>query len=150
MAKATTSIRMGQSIVHEPTPRRMDARHGKARFIGHAFCAALMLACGLDPAAAADANHGKILFQTCAACHDDSANPLGPNLRGVFGRKSAAIEDYRYSGPMIRANLVWDEANLKAYISDPQKKVPGNRMPYGGMTNTNELDDIVAYLKVYK
>ena len=48
------------------------------------------------------------------------------------------------------ASFVWNEANLKAYISDPQKKVPGNRMPYGGMTNPNELDDIVAYLKVYK
>jgi cytochrome c len=122
----------------------------KVRSIWHALVAVLMLAGALAPAAAADADHGKVLFQACAACHTDGANPLGPNLRGVFGRKSATIEDYRYSGPMLRANVVWDEANLKAYISDPQKKVPGNRMPFGGVTNANELDDIVAYLKVYK
>jgi cytochrome c len=115
-----------------------------------AIVSTLMVAAALAPAVAADADHGKALFQTCAACHHDGANPLGPNLRGVFGRKSAAMEDYRYSGPMTRANFSWDEANLKAYVSDPQKKVPGNRMPFGGVTNANDLDDIVAYLKVYK
>jgi cytochrome c len=102
------------------------------------------------PAAAADPDHGKMLFQACAACHDDSANPLGPTLRGVFGRKSAAISDYRYSGPMMRANLVWDEANLKEYIADPQKKVRGNRMPFGGIGNANDLDDIIVFLKTLK
>jgi cytochrome c len=113
---------------------------------------ALMVVAALTPAAAAasDADHGRVLFQTCAACHHDGANPLGPNLRGVFGRKAAALEDYRYSGPMTRASFVWDEASLKAYISDPQKKVPGNRMPFGGVTNSNDLEDILAYLKNYK
>jgi cytochrome c len=48
---------------------------------------------------------------------------------------------------MKRANLVWDEANLRAYIQDPQAKVKGNRMPYGGLTDGKDVDDIVAYLK---
>ena len=112
--------------------------------------ALVLVAAALAPAAAADADHGKVLFQACAACHHDGANPLGPNLKGVFGRKSGAVEDYRYSGPMMRQNLVWDEQNLKAYIQDPQSKVKGNRMPFGGVTNANDLDDIVAYLKDYK
>ena len=42
-----------------------------------------------------------------------------PSLKGVFGRKSAALEDFRYSNAMKRANLVWDEDNLRAYIRDP-------------------------------
>src|SRR5260370_33764079 len=83
-------------------------------------------------AAAADAEHGKVLFQTCAACHTERPDALGPSLKGVVGRKSAALDDYRYSNPMRRANLVWDEDNLRAYIQDPQAKVKGNRMPYGG------------------
>jgi cytochrome c len=102
------------------------------------------------PAPAADAEHGKALYAACAACHNDRADALGPNLKGVFGRKSAAREDFRYSGPMTRANLVWDEANLKAYIADPQVKVKGNRMPYGGLANSGDVDDIVAYLKILK
>jgi len=101
-------------------------------------------------AAAADAEHGKVLFQACAACHSTRPDALGPDLKDVFGRKSAARDDFRYSNPMLRANLVWDEANLKAYIADPQAKVKGNRMPYGGLTNENDVDDVVAYLKVLK
>jgi len=100
-----------------------------------------------SPAAAADPDHGKALYQTCAACHTERPDALGPSLKGVVGRKSAALEDFRYSNPMKRANLVWDEANLRAYIQDPQAKVKGNRMPYGGLTDGKDVDDIVAYLK---
>jgi cytochrome c len=101
-------------------------------------------------AAAADAEHGKALFAPCAACHTERADSLGPNLKGVFGRKSAALEDFRYSNPMKRANLVWDEDNLRAYIKDPQGKVKGNRMPFGGMSDAKDVDDVVAYLKTLK
>ena len=100
-----------------------------------------------SPATAADPDHGKALYQTCAACHTERPDALGPSLKGVVGRKSAALEDFRYSNPMKRANLVWDEANLRAYIQDPQAKVKGNRMPYGGLTDAKDVDDIIAYLK---
>ena len=88
--------------------------------------------------------------EPCAACHADRPDALGPSLKGVFGRKSAALDDFRYSNPMKRANLVWDEDNLRAYISDPQGKVKGNRMPYGGMSDAKDIDDVVAYLKTLK
>jgi cytochrome c len=104
----------------------------------------------VSAAAAADAEHGKTLFHACAACHHERADALGPDLKGVFGRKSAAREDFRYSGPMMRANLIWDEINLKAYIADPQAKVKGNRMPYGGIASSSDVDDLVAYLKTLK
>src|SRR5260370_38080646 len=80
-------------------------------------------------AMAADASQGKELFIACPACHTEKADAIGPNLKGVFGRKSAALDDFRYSNPMKRANLVWDAANLRAYLIDPQSKVKGNRMP---------------------
>jgi cytochrome c len=102
------------------------------------------------PAVAADADHGKALFETCAACHSDRPDALGPNLKGVFGRPSASLDGYRYSNPMKRANLVWDEANLRDYIANPQAKVKGNRMPYGGMSDPKDVDDVVDYLKTLK
>jgi cytochrome c len=117
---------------------------------GAAVGVLVLLALHANPVAAADAEHGKALFQTCAACHTDRPDALGPSLKGVVGRKSAVLEDFRYSNPMKRANLVWDESNLRAYISDPQAKVKGNRMPYGGVTDPKEVDDIIAYLKVLK
>jgi cytochrome c len=108
----------------------------------------LVFALATSSAAAADAGHGKELYQTCAACHSERPDALGPSLKGVVGRKSAALDDFRYSNPMKRANLVWDEANLRDYIKDPQAKVKGNRMPYGGLTDPKDVDDIIAYLKV--
>jgi len=112
--------------------------------------ALVLLAFVAGPAAAADADHGKVLFETCAACHSDRADALGPTLKGVFGRQAASLDGFRYSNPMKRANLVWDEANLRDYISNPQAKVKGNRMPYGGMSDPKDVDDVIAYLKTLK
>jgi len=112
--------------------------------------AAAAMAAAPSSGAAADANHGKVVFQTCAACHSDKPDAIGPSLRGVFGRKSAALPDFRYSNAMQRANLTWDEANLAAYIKDPQAKVKGNRMPFGGLATDKDVDDVIGYLKDYK
>jgi cytochrome c2 len=122
---------------------------GTARWIsGIAACfAAALFGVSL---AAADSEHGKALFESCAACHSERSDALGPSLKGVVGRKSAAMEDFRYSNAMTRANLVWDEDNLRAYIRDPQAKVRGNRMPYGGLTDDADIEDVIAYLKTLK
>jgi cytochrome c len=114
--------------------------------IARVFVLALIAA----PAAAADADYGKVLFETCAACHSDRPDALGPSLKGVFGRQAASLDSFRYSNPMKRAKLVWDEANLRDYIRDPQAKVKGNRMPYGGMSDPKDVDDVIAYLKTLR
>ena len=127
-----------------------DPRAGTARSASSAAAAVALLAMSAGATAAADAEHGKALYQTCAACHTEQPDALGPSLKGVIGRQSAALEGFRYSNPMKRANLVWDEDNLRAYIQDPQAKVKGNRMPYGGLTDAKDVDGIIAYLKVLK
>ena len=104
---------------------------------------------GATASIAADAARGKDVFAACAACHTEKADAVGPSLKGVVGRKSAALEDFRYSNPMKRAGFVWDAANLKAYIGDPQSKVPGNRMPFGGLPPA-DIDDVLAYLATLK
>src|SRR5260221_6699529 len=101
----------------------------------------------MSPALAADANHGKELYQTCIACHSDKPDAIGPSLKGVVGRKAAALEDFRYSAPMRRANLTWDDANLRAHISDPQATDKGNRKPVGGVRGPQDGDGILAYPK---
>ncbi|MGA9431039.1 MAG: c-type cytochrome [Xanthobacteraceae bacterium] len=112
--------------------------------------AALTVALTAGTASAADAAHGKIVFQTCAACHSERPGAIGPSLRGVYGRKSGALPDFRYSNAMLRANLVWDDANLRDYLKDPQAKVKGNRMPFGGLSNPKDIADVIAFLKDYK
>ena len=123
----------------------------EVRLVERARLALIALA-GLTAAVAhaADVEHGKELFKACAACHNDQPGALGPSLNGVVGRKAAALDTFRYSGPMLRANLVWTPENLHDYIADPQAKVKGNRMPYGGLTNASDVDDLVAYLATLK
>ena len=120
------------------------------RTSGAAIGGALLLALSVGAAAAADAEHGKALFQTCAACHTDRPDALGPSLKGVVGRKAASLDDFRYSAPMRRANLTWDEGNLRQFVADPQGKVSGTRMPFGGLRDPKDADDVVAYLATLK
>jgi cytochrome c len=118
--------------------------------LGAAIAVALAGAVTAAPVSAADAAHGKRVFAQCAACHSDKPDAIGPSLKGVYGRKSGSISDFRYSNAMLRVNLTWDDANLRAYIKDPQAKVPGNHMPFGGLSSDQDVDDVVAYLKDYK
>ena len=118
--------------------------------MGAAMCAALAGSIVAMPAMAADAAHGKVVFQTCAACHSDKPDAIGPSLKGVYGRKSGSLADFRYSNAMLHANLTWDDATLHAYIKDPQAKVRGNHMPFGGLSSDTDIDDVIAYLKDYK
>jgi cytochrome c len=102
------------------------------------------------PTFAADAGHGKDLFRACLACHTESPDALGPSLKGVVGRKSGSLEGFRYSNAMMRADIVWDDSNLRDFLRDPQAKVKGNHMPFSGFTNAGDADDVVAYLGTYK
>jgi len=115
-------------------------------FLGFVVLAAVTSASAM----AADANHGKELFLACAACHTEKADALGPSLKGVVGRKAGSLENFRYSPAMQRSNITWTEANLREYLADPQAKVKGNRMPFGGLTDPKDIDDVIAYLKDYK
>jgi len=102
------------------------------------------------PALAADVEHGKQVYATCAACHSDKPDALGPNLAGVLGRKAGSRDDFRYSPAMTRAGFNWDAGNLRQYLADPQAKVKGNRMPFSGFANPNDVNDVIAYLVTLK
>ena len=71
---------------------------------------------------------------------------LGPSLAGVVGRKSGSETGYNYSQAMKQSNLVWDPATLDAYLADPQKEVPGNKMPFPGLKTPNDRNDVIAFL----
>ena len=73
-------------------------------------------------------------------------NVLGPSLAGVVGRKAGSESGYSYSPAMKQANIVWDARSLDAYLADPAKTVPGNKMPFPGLKTENDRKDIIAFL----
>ena len=112
-----------------------------------ALMVAMVAAFAMD-ARAADAAHGKQLYEQCAACHSLKAGEqlLGPSLAGVFGRKAGALDDFRYSPPMKRSSIVWTRETIDAYLAEPQKDIPGNRMPFSGMPEAKDREDLLDYL----
>jgi cytochrome c len=108
----------------------------------------LALAAANPALAAGDATRGETLYAACAACHtlDPAQNQLGPHLKGVVGRKAAAVDDYTYSGPMKRAEVTWTAETLDAFLTDPQAVVAGTKMPFAGMPDAKDRADLIAYL----
>jgi len=118
---------------------------GKMR--GTILIVALVFAAGAARADG-DAARGEKRFEECATCHtlERGLNNVGPSLYGVVGRKAGEIADFRYSPAMKRSGITWTAQTLDMFIADPQKEVPGNRMPFAGMPNAGDRADLIAYL----
>ncbi|WP_042877108.1 c-type cytochrome [Cupriavidus necator] len=94
---------------------------------------------------------GKAVFAQCAACHStDGASGAGPTLKGIIGRKAGTLEGFRYSRAMKSAGTAWDAESLSAFLTAPQKAVPGNVMPFPGIPDAKQIADVVAYLRTLK
>lgn len=109
--------------------------------------AALSQAPAVSPAAEAPSlSRGQQLVESrCFACHSLDANRAGPALRGVVGRKAGKAEGYFYSEAMAAATHTWTEAGLKAWLTNPEKVVPGQEMYYQ-LDSAQDREDVVAYL----
>jgi len=96
-----------------------------------------------------DRARGQKLFEECRACHavESGQQSVGPDLHGVFGRKAGTLGDFRYSPALKRSGITWTPKTLEAYVADPQKTVPQNRMPYAGMPEARDRADLIAYMQ---
>ncbi|HEY3797177.1 MAG TPA: c-type cytochrome [Caulobacteraceae bacterium] len=112
-----------------------------------ALVAALTLA-----AAPAFAATGQDLFNSnCADCHTvDDTSYTAPTLKGVAGRKVAAVPGFTYSDALkAKAGQTWTEANLDAFIAAPNTFAPGTAMTAND-ANAADRAAIIAYLKTVK
>jgi cytochrome c len=116
-----------------------------------AVSATLLLSAAWSPLRAADQiARGNILFLRCASCHDVStvkSGKIGPNLRGVVGRKVASLEGYPYSPALRMQSFVWDAANLDHWLTNPTALVPGTIMAFAGIPAAADREAIIAYLQ---
>lgn len=89
-------------------------------------------------------------FAICAACHPvsaDGANGMGPNLRGVVGRKSGINPGFGYSRSMQSAAVVWTESVLDTFIESPRKVISNTTMTYMGEPDAQRRAEMINYLK---
>ncbi len=114
------------------------------------FLSILLGASSAAPVLAQDASAGATIFKRCAICHsvDPAKGPkIGPALNGVVGRKAGTAAGFAYSPAMAKSGIVWTAAKLDAFITRPSGLVPGNRMAFGGIPDTQQRADLIAYLK---
>ncbi|MFO1123339.1 MAG: cytochrome c family protein [Hyphomicrobiales bacterium] len=115
---------------------------------------ALALLAGLSLPALADGDveKGKAVFNKCKACHENEkgVNKVGPTLKGVIGRATASVPDYKYSDAMLeyaKTNPVWDDAHFLKYIENPKASVPKTKMAFPGLPKEEDRVNLLAYLK---
>jgi cytochrome c len=99
-----------------------------------------------------DAAEGKNVFKKCMACHaaDKEQNKVGPHLVGIVGRAAASVEGFAYSEATKAKGaegLIWDEANIAAYMKDPKGFIPKNKMAFAGLKEDADIANLIAYLK---
>ena len=98
----------------------------------------------------ADAVKGEKLFTKCKACHNVDApkNKVGPHLVGIVGRNAGAADGYtKYSKAIKDSGIVWDEANLDKWLTNPKGMYPGTKMIYPGLKKAEDRADVIEYLK---
>lgn len=101
------------------------------------------------PYATADLANGEKQAMYCRACHSldaGGAQMVGPGLHGFFGTQAGSREGFVYSDALAAADFVWTPRALDAWLAQPGRFLPGNRMIFAGVTRQSDRNDLIAYL----
>jgi len=97
--------------------------------------------------AAGDAVRGQQLYESrCVACHSVDQSRVGPAHQGVFGRRAGRVAQYDYSEALKASEVIWSEPTLDAWLANPERTIPGQKMGYQ-VTDANDRADLIAYLR---
>ncbi len=156
-SKAAPAPKAAAAAPPQPAPKAAAAPAPAAHAHGHDM-SKMAQAPAEKPAAVAkasgastvdgDAVRGRQVFKKCQACHSMQAgkNLLGPSLANIVGTKAGEVANYTFSTAMKQSGITWTPEKLDAYLADPQKLVPGNKMPFPGLKTDSDRTDVIAYL----
>lgn len=102
-----------------------------------------------------DVDAGKKVFRKCKSCHavgEGAKNKVGPALNGIINAAAGANPDFKYSDGMkakAEEGLIWDEANLAAYLTKPKDVVPKTKMSFPGLKKEEDIANVLAYLATF-
>jgi cytochrome c len=109
----------------------------------------LALAISMPSHAAGDATRGARAFGQCMACHSVSPDEhlTGPSLARIWQRPAAGAQAFqRYSDALKKSELVWNQATLDKWLTNPEGLVPGTSMTFPGLKDEKQRQDVIAYL----
>ena len=136
------------------TASRAHVAKAKAALGALALLAASTAPVQASPAQAVpDLAAGQRTFALCASCHQiggTAGAAFGPQLTGIVGRPAGSTRDFAYSPAMKASKIVWTEQNLAAFLRDPGKVVPGTKMRFWGLSDDQQIANLIAYMKSVK
>jgi cytochrome c len=72
----------------------------------------------------------------------------GPSLANLWGRKAGGLQSFeRYSEALKASGIIWDDRSLDGWLTDPDRMVPDNEMPFNGIKDSRARADLLAFLK---
>jgi len=96
---------------------------------------------------AADPEKGKALYESrCAGCHSFDHDRIGPRHRGLIGRKAGAVAGFEYSPALRASQIVWSPRTLDAWLTNPERLIPGQRMNYS-VPDAADRAALIVYLE---
>lgn len=134
----------------------MTLRAAPLRLLSAALLAGAALGGGARAQSAepiGDPGRGEAYWAYCSRCHqigEGAENGIGPHLNGIFDRRAASVEGYRYSPAMERAGddgLTWTRETLDLYIDNPKRLVTGTKMAFAGLKDAEDRADLIAWLR---
>ena len=102
---------------------------------------------------AADLAAGEAAFARCQACHNvaqGGADGIGPNLFGVVGGPVMHRAGFAYSDAMQAHKAeapTWGYDELNQFITAPARYVPGTKMSFAGIRDTQTRINLIAWLR---
>jgi hypothetical protein len=67
----------------------------------------------------------------------------------LIGRKAGTIEGFNYSEANKNSGVTWDEATFREYIKNPKAKIPNTKMVLAGLSDDQDIDDLLACIKQF-
>lgn len=93
---------------------------------------------------------GQQLSSPCWSCHDfyGSQNKIGPYLSGLYGRRAGSAAFPGYSRTMRYSTLIWNDKNLRRFLSNVQGVMPGTSMVSADVGSAQDLEALIFYTKL--
>jgi cytochrome c len=107
----------------------------------------------VDPALVAA---GEKVFKKCKSCHqvgEGAKKRTGPVLNGIVGATAGASDGFKYSKALRKAaeaGLIWNDAELSAFLTKPKAYLKGTRMSFPGLKKEDDIAAVIAYLSSFR